>query len=93
MAVEPYIVVDTVTDDCGLVCEVGTDGEGVIVRPYDPVAVVTGMRFSGGRRDRFAEAVARAVTPGRVPVKHGPGCRCTPCLAEPSYRARRQVTP
>lgn len=66
MAIEPYAVVDTITDDCGLICEVGTDGEGVIVRPYDQAAVITGMRFSGSRRDRFAEAVARAVTPGQV---------------------------
>jgi len=49
--------------------------------------------IEGKDRDRFAEAVARAVTPGRVPVKHGPACECTPCLAEPSYRARGQATP
>lgn len=39
------------------------------------------LALEGRERERFAEAVARAVTPGRR-VKHGPGCPCTPCKAE-----------
>ena len=38
------------------------------------------VAFTGKAREEFAEAVARAVTPGQR-VKHGPGCRCTPCKA------------
>lgn len=40
-------------------------------------------------RDQLRELLDRAATPGQVPsrVKHGPWCDCTPCKAEPSYRA------
>lgn len=41
---------------------------------------------------RLAEAEARLKAAGvkqEVHVKHGPGCGCTPCKAEPSYEARR----
>ena len=48
------------------------------------------VTFTDEQRDRFAEAVARAAMPGQA-VKHGPGCHCTPCLAEPSYEGRREA--
>jgi hypothetical protein len=37
----------------------------------------------------LAELLGRAAMPGQVSGKHGnhgPGCGCTPCLAEPGYR-------
>jgi len=87
MAVEPYADVDSGTTRSGVRWRVGAEGGELLVFVDGTLA-----RLAGAQRDRFAEAVARAVTPGRVPVKHGPGCRCTPCLAEPGYRARGQVS-
>jgi hypothetical protein len=85
-----YLRVDDGTDSRGLGWEVGSLGPRLIVS----LSPLSGWQLDleDGERDRFAEAVARAVTPARVPVKHGPGCHCTPCLAEPSYRGRGQVT-
>jgi hypothetical protein len=70
-------------DAYGLRWKVGTEYGGLVVT------------FGGGEltldgkpRERFAEAVARAGMAGQR-VHHGPECGCTPCLAEPSYEARR----
>lgn len=44
-------------------------------------------------QERFAQAYVAACHQAKVnagtaarPVKHGPGCGCTPCKAEPSYQ-------
>jgi hypothetical protein len=76
----------------------GRDSDGT---PWAVAASIPGMIVSvgsedvllkGEQRDRFAEAVARAVTPGQVSRKrgnHGPGCGCTPCKAEWPDEARQ----
>jgi hypothetical protein len=43
-------------------------------------------------RDALRELLGRDATPGGR-VKHGPGCGCTPCKAEPSYRAHGEANP
>jgi hypothetical protein len=50
------------------------------------------LDFDAAERDELREMLDRAAMPGQVLVKHGPGCRCTPCKAEPSYRADRAAT-
>jgi hypothetical protein len=88
MASDRYVNAGNDRTPSGISWRVGAWGDKLYV--YVGGTLVS---LEGEQRDRFAEAVARAVTPGRVPVKHGPGCRCTPCLAEPGYRARREAAP
>jgi len=74
---------------------VGQDG-----RPWLYMACVCGWWLGFGPhlgpsyitkvRDSHAEKCEKARPDS---VKHGPACRCTPCLAEPGYRDRRRVTP
>jgi ferric-dicitrate binding protein FerR (iron transport regulator) len=73
------------TDRYGTPWQVGTDEGALTVTLYG-----ASVDIDGAEKERFAEAVARAVTPGQR-VNHGPACNCTPCLAEPSYRARREA--
>ena len=75
-------------DRRGVAWEVGVLDGDLLVTIDTPGAWQ--LDLEGSERDRFAEAVARAATPA-VRVKHGPDCRCTPCLAEPSYRDRRET--
>jgi hypothetical protein len=126
MASDRYANADNDRTPSGISWRVGSQGEALMV--YVGGTLVS---LEGEQRDRFAEAVARAVTPGQVPaapkvyyaccihcehdgesdpdldderhpnpcregcravtvgqrVKHGPGCQCTPCKAEPSYQA------
>lgn len=83
-----YVKVDSGEDIFGKPWEVGMR-RGVLVVTFGEKRRV--FDDEDGGREKFAEAVARAVTPG-VRVKHGPACGCTPCKAEPSYEARRQVS-
>lgn len=39
---------------------------------------------------RLLRTIVSNEMPG-LSVNHGPACTCTPCLAEPSYRARREA--
>jgi hypothetical protein len=91
MASDRYVNADNDRTPSGISWRVGTWGDKLYV--YVGGALVS---LEGEQRDRFAEAVARAVTPGQVNRKrgnHGPGCGCTPCKAEPSYQGHGQAAP
>lgn len=49
------------------------------------------IRLDAGQLGELRELLDRAAMPG-ARVKHGPGCGCTPCKAEPGYRTPGQVS-
>lgn len=61
MADDPYTVVDSGRDTVGTPWEIGVSDLGGLM-----VSSRRGLILHGKQRDRFAEAVARAVTPGQV---------------------------
>lgn len=67
--------------------EIGRDSGAV----YLDLALGGRYLFEGRELENLREAVDRAAMPGQR-VKHGPACNCTPCLAEPGYRVRREVS-
>lgn len=77
------VQIDSGRDVHGIGWSVGTDHGALRVEIGAGLGIL-----DGEQAEKFAEAVARAVTP-RQRVKHGPDCGCTPCKNEPSYEARR----
>jgi hypothetical protein len=63
-------------------------GPDKTVTLYEPESTVS-FTLSDGGVEELRELLGRAAMPGRLPVNHGPACRCTPCMAEPSYESRR----
>lgn len=61
MADEPYTVIDSGKDTMGASWEIGVSDLGGLM-----VSARRGLIFHGEKRDRFAEAVARACAPGWV---------------------------
>lgn len=86
----------TVRDHYGddLAVSVSPDGDVLLVITMndDEEQHSLSVVFAPAARDKLRELLDRAAMPG-VRVKHGPGCQCTPCLAEPSYRTHGEVTP
>jgi hypothetical protein len=85
------------TDDCddSILFEV-QDGHVFIGFTLDGGDVAAQMKLSPAKQEEFAQLYVAACHQAKVnaeaagrPVKHGnhgPGCRCTPCVAEPGYR-------
>jgi hypothetical protein len=77
----------TVHDADGDVVEVWRNGDETVslisLRADEPA-----LTFTPGGLGDVRGLLDRAAMPG-ARVNHGPRCGCTPCLAEPSYQARR----
>lgn len=82
-------------EDCGEAVPVGTVTDLTAQAPKTVWRDGSHLVIPAIRLDAEGCKLLRTIINGELPdmaVKHGPDCQCTPCKAEPSYRAHERVS-